>query len=148
MPRIFLYYCLVAMGVGQLTFTLFRKRNFAEIYSFSITIASLCYLCEVPVLFVFSSYAYKLGVFNDPVAEDILGNLLMNGFFWYGTSVFVAAFSLSSLWILLIAAAYMLIEVLFIKAGAYELNWWRVYMTSAAVLLSTNIIHTIATTVT
>jgi hypothetical protein len=84
------------------------------------------------VLFVFDSYAYKPGIFSDPTDENIFGHLLCNGFFWGGTAVFVSAFSRNSLWILFISIAYMLVEVLFIKVGAYEHHWWRLYMTGAA----------------
>lgn len=132
MPKIFWYYCVVAMGIGLLIYTMIKKKNIINLFSFFMSVAALGYLCEVLVLFVFDSYAYKPGVFSDPTAENILGHLVCNGFFWGGTAVFVAAFSLNSLWILLISIGYMLVEVLFIKVGAYEHHWWRLYMTGAA----------------
>jgi hypothetical protein len=122
---------VVAIGIGLLLFTIIKKKDIANLLGFFLTISSLGYLCEVVVLFVFDSYAYKPGVFNDPVAENILGHLICNGFFWGGTAVFIAAFSLNSLWILLISISYMLVEILFLKVGAYEHHWWRLYMTGA-----------------
>lgn len=129
MPKIFWYYCVVAIGIIMLIFTMYKKRNFTDLFSFFISVAGLGYLCEVVVLFVFNSYAYKPGVFRDPIAEDILGHLTCNGFFWGGTAIFVSAFSLNSIWIFLISIVYMLVEVLFIKLGGYEHHWWRLYMT-------------------
>lgn len=132
MPKVFWYYLVVAIGLALLIYTMIKKRNFADLLSFFLAIASFAYLCEVLVLFVFGSYQYKPGVFTDSVAENIFGHLLCNGFFWGGTAVFVAAFSLKSLWILLISIGYMLVEVFFLKIGAYEHHWWKLYITGAA----------------
>jgi hypothetical protein len=131
MPKILWYYCVVAIGLIMITITMFKKKNFADLFSFFLSFAALGYLCEVLVLFVLGSYQYKPGVFNDFVAEDIFGHLLLNGFFWGGTAIFVAAFSLNSLWVLLISIAYMLVEFFFLKVGAYEHHWWKLYMTGA-----------------
>jgi hypothetical protein len=135
MPKVFWYYFVVAMGLGMIIFTMYKKRNFADLFSFFLSVTALGYLCEVIVLFVFNSYAYKPGVFGDPTAENIFGHLLCNGFFWGGTALLVAAFSLRLFWILLISIAYMLVEVFFIQVGAYEHNWWKLYMTGTGAFI-------------
>lgn len=132
MPNVFWYYCSVAIGLVLIIYTMFKKRNFADLLSFFLAATALSYLCEVLVLFVFGSYQYKPGIFHDYVAEDIFGHLLTNGFFWGGFAVFIAAFSLNSLWILLISIFFMIVEIFFLKVGAYEHRWWKLYMTGSA----------------
>ncbi|MBK1809899.1 hypothetical protein JHL18_04495 [Clostridium sp. YIM B02505] len=132
MPKIFWYYCVVAIGIGFLIFTVIKKKDIINLLSFFLSVASLGYLCEVLVLFVLDSYAYKPGVFSDPTAENILGHLICNGFFWGGIAVFVAAFSLRAVWIAFISIAFMLVEIWFLKVGAYEHHWWKLYITGAA----------------
>ena len=131
MPNIFWYYCVVAIGIALLIISMIKKRNFLDLFLFFLAFSSLGYLCEVLVLFVLGSYQYKPGVFKDYIAEDILGHLVCNGFFWGGTAIFVAVFSLKAFWIFLISIGYMLVEVLFLKVGAYEHHWWKLYMTGA-----------------
>ncbi len=129
MPNIFWYYCVVAIGILLIVISMIKKRNFVDLFSFFLAFSSLGYLCEILVLFVLGSYQYKPGVFKDYIAEDILGHLMCNGFFWGGTAIFVVVFSLNSFWIFLISIAYMLVELLFLKLGIYEHHWWKLYMT-------------------
>jgi len=139
MPKIFWYYCVVAIGIAFMIVTMVKKRNFLDLFSFFLSATALGYLFEVLGLFVLGSYQYKPGVFKDFIAEDILGHLLCNGFFWGGIAVFISAFSLNSLWILLISIAFMFVEIFFLKVGAYEHHWWKLYMTgiSAFVIFTT-----------
>lgn len=132
MSKIFWYYCVIAIGVALMLITMIKKKNFLDLFSFFLSATALGYLCEVLSLFVLGSYQYKPGLFKDYIAEDIFGHLVCNGFFWGGTAVFVAAFSLNSLWILFISFFYMLVELWFLKVGAYEHHWWRLYMTGIA----------------
>lgn len=140
MPNIFWYYCVIAIGLALLIVSMIKKRNFLDLFSAFLAFSALAYFCEVLVLFVFGSYQYKPGVFKDYIAEDILGHLVCNGFFWGGTAIFVAVFSLRTFWIFLIAIAYMLVEVLFLKVGAYEHHWWKLYLTGAGAFVIFNIV--------
>jgi hypothetical protein len=135
MPKIFWYYCLIAIGIALIIFTMYKKRKFADLFSILLAFASFAYLCEVLVLFGLDSYAYKPGLFQDPMAENIWGHLVCNGFFWGGTALFVTAFSLKFRWIIAIAISYMLIEILFLKVEAYEHHWWPLYLTGAAAIV-------------
>jgi len=140
MPKIFWYYCVVAIGIAFMIVTMVKKRNFLDLFSFFLSATALGYLFEVLGLFVLGSYQYKPGVFKDFIAEDILGHLLCNGFFWGGIAVFISAFSLNSLWILLISIAFMFVEIFFLKVGAYEHHWWKLYMTGISAFVIFTII--------
>ncbi|HEX9060455.1 MAG TPA: hypothetical protein VF941_09770 [Clostridia bacterium] len=129
MPNVFWYYCIMVIGIGLIIFTMYKKKNVIEYFSFFLSASALAYLCEVIILFVFSSYEYKPGLFSDPIAESIFGHLVCNGFYWGGFSLLVAAFSLRYYWILLISVLFTLTEVLFLKLGIYTHHWWRLYMT-------------------
>lgn len=135
MPSIYWYCSLPIIGIGILIFTMYKKRNFVDLYPFFSFAAIVGAHGEFIILFLFQSYSYKPGVFTDPWAEQMLGHYLPNVGLWAPTAVMVAAFSLRSIWILLISIAYMTIETIFLKLGLYEQHWWRTYLTGIAVIV-------------
>ncbi|MBC8061236.1 MAG: hypothetical protein H7Y18_11285 [Clostridiaceae bacterium] len=46
MPQIFWYYSVVAIGIAMIIFTMYKKRNFADLFSFFLAAASFGYLQE------------------------------------------------------------------------------------------------------
>jgi len=134
MPNVFWYYCVAAIGIILIIFTLYKKKNIIDLFSFFLFISALAYLCEVVILFVFNSYVYKPGLFPDPIQESIYGHLVCNGFYWGGFSLLVAAFQLRHYWIYIISGFFMLTEVLFLKLDLYTHHWWRIYMTGLGVI--------------
>lgn len=135
MPSIFWYCSLAVIGTGILAFTMYKKKNFIDLFSFFLFATTVAVWGEVIVLFLFDAYSYKPGIFIDPSAENILGHALPNIGLWAPTAVLIGAFSLSFRWIFLISIAYMIVEIIFLKLGIYEHHWWRTYMTGIATIL-------------
>lgn len=135
MKNSFWYYVLTAIGIMLIIFTLLKKKRVAELFAFFLASASVAYLLEVVVLFYLRGYDYKPEIFQDPIAESIIGHLLCNGFFWGGFMILSAAFSLRLRWILLFSAFFTLTEVFFLKKGLYVHHWWQLYYTSIGVVI-------------
>ncbi|MBM7865258.1 hypothetical protein GTO89_00565 [Heliobacterium gestii] len=135
MTNLFWYHSLTFIGIGLIIFTMYKRKSIVNLFSFYLFISALAYLCEIVILFVFNSYAYKPGLFTDPIQESIYGHLVCNGFFWGGFTLLVAAFQLKYYWIFLISVVFMLVEVLFLALGIYTHHWWRTYMTGIAVVV-------------
>ena len=135
MPGIYWYCSLPVIGIGILVFTMYKKRNFIDLFSFFLFSTTVGVYGEVIILFLFHGYSYRPGVFTDPWAEEILGHVLPNIGLWGTTAVMAGAFSLRSVWIFSISIAYMVIETIFLKLGIYEHHWWRTYITGIAVFV-------------
>lgn len=138
MPPLFWYCSLAIIGLAITAFTVYKKRFIAELSSFLVFYlfaTSLSWIGEFIVLGFFNSYAYKIGVFANPWLQNLLAHLILNSFFWPGTAILVAPYSLGYGWIAFIAAVYMVIEYLFLMLGLYEHHWWRTYMTGIAVVM-------------
>jgi hypothetical protein len=135
MSNIFWYYCVAVIGLALILYTLYKKKNILDLCSFFLAAVSFAYLLEVVGLFVFRSYDYIPGLYDDPIAESIYGHLVCNGFFWGGFLLLSAAFSLRFYWILVISAFFMAVEVFFLKKGLYIHHWWKLYYTGISVML-------------
>jgi hypothetical protein len=138
MPSSIWYYGLVAIGLGITIYTMYTKRkstNISALITFFLAAMSFTMLVETFVFIMFNSYDYKPNVLTNPFKDSVLGHLLLNTTLWPATGLLAGVFSLRYRWIFLITAIYTLIEVLFLKLGFYEHHWWRLYMTSIAVLL-------------
>lgn len=132
------WYCLpVVIGLGVITFTMYKKRSITinTFLVFYLSTTCITWLGEFLVLGLFNAYAYKPGIFADPWAENIYAHIILNSTFYPGTAFLVAAFSLGYGWILVITLFYLVTEYLFLKLGIYEHHWWKYYMTGAAILV-------------
>ncbi|MBW7456877.1 hypothetical protein ACFOLF_04955 [Paenibacillus sepulcri] len=135
MMNLFWYICLAVTGVGMLIFTWFKKRNFADLVTFFLSVCFFIFLCEYFVLIIFQAYVYKPGILADSFADSVAGHLISNMFVWGGSAVLIAAFALRYRWIFLFSIAFMLIEEFFNKLGIYEQNWWKTYFTGIGAFL-------------
>ncbi|MGE5416128.1 MAG: hypothetical protein ACM3UZ_05075 [Acidobacteriota bacterium] len=138
MPPVFWFILLAVIAIFITTFTIYKKRSVTELSSylvFYLFATSLSWIGEFIVLGFFNSYAYNIGVFANPWLQNLFAHLILNSFFWPGTAVLVAAYSLGFGWITLIAIVYMIIEYLFLVFGLYEHHWWRIYMTGITVVI-------------
>lgn len=129
MPSIYWYYVLIVIGVVICAYTVYKKRNIADLLSYFLFATGCSWELEGIVLFLFNAYIYKPGISSDPFIENIIGHIIANTAFWGSTAIFVMTFQLSNVWIAVIAVAYMLIEELFLKLGAYSHYWWKTYFT-------------------
>lgn len=138
MSNLFWYNFLGIIGLGFTAFSIYKKRCLTELSTwivFYLFATSITWLGEFTVLGLFSSYAYKPGMFTDPWAENLLGHLILNSTLWPGMAILVTSYSLGYQWICLLSAGNVLIEYLFVKFGMYEHHWWEYYMTACAVVL-------------
>ncbi|WP_426445348.1 hypothetical protein ACP26L_18815 [Paenibacillus sp. S-38] len=129
MPNIVWYYGLIGIGVTLTGYTVYRRGNAADLLTYFLFTTALTWVGEAVVLFVFNAYAYKPGLYSDPFAENIIGHIIANSAIWASAAVWVMRFQSSYVWIGLLCAGFMLIEVTFIKAGVYTQHWWHTYMT-------------------
>ncbi|SDZ57425.1 hypothetical protein SAMN05421736_11870 [Evansella caseinilytica] len=129
MSNIIWYYGLIAIGVIVAGYTMYRKRNVVDLFTYFLFTTAWTWVGEAVVLFVFNAYAYKPGLYSDPFKENIIGHIIANSSYWAATAIFVMSFQVSYLWIGLISILYMLTEVLFLKVGVYSQHWWPTYVT-------------------
>jgi hypothetical protein len=129
MPNIYWYYGLIVIGAVITGYTMYKKRNVADMFSYFVFATAWTWIGEAVVLFVLNAYAYKPGLYSDPFAENILGHIIANTALWSSAAISVMYFQLSYRWIALISIVFMLIEVVFLKAGVYTHHWWHTYMT-------------------
>lgn len=135
MPHIMWYYGLIVLGTAISAFTLYHKRRYADWLAYLLFATGASWTAESFIMFLFNGYAYQPGVYADPFAENILGHIIANTGLWATTAVLVMFLHLSFVWIGAIAAAFMLIEVLFVHYGAYSQHWWNTYMTGVGILI-------------
>jgi hypothetical protein len=137
MPNLFWYICLAVIGIVGSAYTLYKKRDAYKISTllvFYLFTAGLTWIGEFGVLGLFDSYAYKIEVFEDPWAQNLLGHLILNTTLYPAIAVIMVAYSLGYGWIAFSAALFTFIEYLFVKHGLYEQHWWKYYMTTFAVI--------------
>ncbi|NPV93215.1 MAG: hypothetical protein HPY50_20835 [Firmicutes bacterium] len=134
MAAVYWYCALAVLGAGMTVFILYKKKNFYEFISFFLFAMMVAFIGEMIVLLFLNGYAYKPGVFTDYYAEDIFGHVVPNATLWPATALLVIAYSLRYRWILLITVVFTLLDILFINLGIYQYNWWKTWMTSAAIL--------------
>lgn len=123
------YYGLIVIGAVITGYTVYRKRNAADWFTYFLLTTAWTWVGEAVVLFVFDAYAYKPGLYQDPFAENIIGHIIANSALWASTAVWVMYFQPSYLLIGLISIVFMGVEELFLKAGVYSQHWWQTYMT-------------------
>ncbi|MEH7076528.1 hypothetical protein [Neobacillus drentensis] len=136
MPKVFWYYTLIIIGATLLIFTgIKKKKNIPEMFSFFVFVTGLSWGLELIIMLILDAYEYKPGLFNNRVAENIVGHLIANTALWSSTAILIMYFQLSTPWLCLLSVSFMLIEELFIKVDAYDHNWWKTYMTGIGVFL-------------
>ncbi|WFA22497.1 hypothetical protein ERY13_07800 [Paenibacillus mucilaginosus] len=123
------YYGLIVIGAIITGYTLFRKRNVVDLFTYFLFTTAWTWVGEAVVLFVFNAYAYKPGLYPDPFAENIIGHIIANSAIWASTAIWVMIFQPTYLIIGLICLLFMLIEEMFLNAGVYTQYWWHTYMT-------------------
>lgn len=138
MSSLFWYISLAVIGLGFAAYAIYKKRYVTDLstwFVFYLFSTGVTWFGEVIVLVVFNSYAYKPGVFQNYLFENLVGHLLLNSTLWPSAAVLVVAYRLRYGWLFLIAAVFILLEYLFLKYGMYEQHWWRYYMTVTATIL-------------
>lgn len=123
------YYGLIVIGTTIAGYTVYRRGNAADWFTYFLFTTAWTWVGEAIVLFVFNAYAYKPGLYPDPFKDNIIGHIIANSALWTSTTIWVMNFQPAYLWIGLISIGFMLTEELFLKAGVYVHYWWHTYMT-------------------
>lgn len=129
------YLILAAIGLAVTVFVFHKEKNYYKLIVFFLFAAMFADCGEVVVLLIFNGYAYSLGIFSNFYAENILAHLIMNNTLWPAVAVFVAAYSPRFRSIITISIIFFALDILFIQLGVYQHNWWRSWMSGAAVFL-------------
>ncbi|MCX8130901.1 MAG: hypothetical protein N3I35_12480 [Clostridia bacterium] len=138
MTNLLWYILLGVISVVVSSYVIYKKRNIYKVSTlivFYFFITGATWIGEFIVLGLFNSYVYKIGVFADPWAQNLLGHLILNTTLYPTTAILLVAYSLGYGWIILFTALYVLIEYVFIQLGIYEHHWWKYYMTAIVVIV-------------
>jgi hypothetical protein len=126
---------LTAVGELAVAFALARNRRMAA--GLYLILAGVVLSFETMILIFCKAYAYYpmlLQTSPDPFDRVLAGNLFSQ-FSVAATALLVAILDLDFRWSLLLAAAYGLIEELFLALGIYSHNWYRTWITVIGLLL-------------
>lgn len=135
MPGYIYYIILAIVGLVLAIFIVIKSKDYLKLIIFFFFSAVVADCGEVLVMIILNSYCYKPGLFADTYRENIFGHILPNSTLWPATAVFIAAYSLRKGWFIVISLIYMALDILFLHLGIYEHNWWRTWMTGAAIFL-------------
>jgi hypothetical protein len=133
MTAVYWYCALGIIGAVLTVFILIKKKNYYELLTFFLFAMMVAFIGEMIVLLFLNGYAYYPGVFKDYYAENLFGHIIPNATLWPATALLVAAYSLRYRGIVLITVIYTLLDILYVRLGIYQHNWWRTWMTSAAI---------------
>jgi len=135
MSNISYYYGLIVIGVVITVYTMYKKRNVADLFTYFLFATAWTWVGEAVVLFVLNAYAYKPGLYSDPFQENIIGHIIANSALWASAALAVMRLQLSYFWIGLISIVFMMIEEVFLNAGVYIQYWWHTYMTGILAII-------------
>lgn len=148
MSNIAWYVGIAVISLIFAVYAIFFKKHAYKISTllmFYLFSAAITWIGEYVVLGLFDSYAYKPGLFQDPWAQNLLANLLLNTTMFPAASVSMMAYSFRYGFIGFVSIIFVLAEYLFVKLGLYEQHWWRYYMSAinviAFMLISSNWFH-------
>jgi len=135
MSNISYYYGLIVIGVVITVYTMYKKRNVADLFTYFLFATAWTWVGEAVVLFVLNAYAYKPGLYSDPFQENIIGHIIANSALWASAALAVMCLQLSYFWIGLISIVFMMIEEVFLNAGVYLQYWWHTSMTGILTII-------------
>lgn len=135
MPGYIYYIAVSVIGLALAVYVIYKKKNYAKLITFYLFATLVADCGEVLVMLLLNSYTYKLGVFADPIANDVLGHLLPNSTLWPAVAIFIAAYKPRLRWIVTIAFGFFVLDIIFIQLGVYKHNWWQSWMSGAAVFI-------------
>lgn len=119
----------------ELILIFIKVRNKKRILALYITISGIVFAFEITITAVLHAYQYLPKILpQKPFDDGIIGNYFSQ-FSVATTTLLIAVYKLKYYWYLLFAAAYALIETLFLKLKIYEQYWYRTWMTVAGLLL-------------
>lgn len=128
----------VLLGVStliELALILIKAKRPKLMLAFFLTVSGITFFYEMSILSYFKAYAYYPMLIPDSPPDDYIAGNLFSQFSVSATAVLISVFNLKNYWFFIFAAAYGLIEELFLKMGVYEHYWYRTWMTVISLLL-------------
>ena len=120
------WYIMLALTSAAALFFIYRKASQrAKTFAFYFAVLGFTYSLEVLLLLVFNAYTYYPMIFpEDTFFDAVLGNIFSQVSV-SSSAVLICIYNLSIWWLAGFSFAYFLIDVLFIKLGIYEHNWFQ-----------------------
>jgi len=103
----------------------YKSKNKKNALIFLGTVMGFAYLLEFFVLNLFKGYKYKPKVLKNKSLDNILGGFLSQSIFVPFTAVYLTITKSGLIKKLLGGVYFSLIEIIFLRLGLYEHNWWR-----------------------
>lgn len=134
MTGIVWYSIITIVSLTIFLYTLLKAKNkkLIALYTF---LAGIVYLFEYFVLVLFKSYVYKPGILKNAYFDSILGAIVSDAFSVPMLGVFVAAFQLKWLGIILIIGIFYVVEVFFLYLNIYQHFWWHTPYTAVGLVI-------------
>jgi hypothetical protein len=107
----------------------YKNKNKKNTFIFLGSIMGFAYLLEFFVLNVFKAYKYKPKVLKNKSLDNILGAFLSQSIFVPFTAVYLTIAEAGGVKKLFGGIYFSLVELIFLRLGVYEHNWWRTVYT-------------------
>lgn len=127
------YVLLTIISIISIVLILCKSNNRKFNIGFILTILGATFHVEFVLLPILNAYRYFPKIFNDLFVDSVLGNYVSQ-ISVTATVVLATAYRIPTVWYLVIAGIYFLIEELFINLGIYQHNWYKTWYTSILIL--------------
>lgn len=125
------YVILGITAAVQIAIALYKSDNRGQITAFFITVFGITLAVETPLLIFMHAYTYSPLIFTktgNPF-DDVLAGNLFSQLAITASLLFVTVLKLKPYWYFIFAAAYGLVEELFLGLGIYSHIWYRTWIT-------------------
>ncbi|TLS49048.1 hypothetical protein FE782_27630 [Paenibacillus antri] len=133
MPNYIPYLALSAVSVAALAVLLVRKRAFWPLI-LVLAFSGMIYFLEFFTFVLYGSYRYFPHLVGKPYYDNTFGAVISNLIAVPVAAVYVAVYRLGARWWILLALGFGGIEWLFRWLEVYNLHWWKIPYTIAALI--------------
>lgn len=106
-----------------------RADNRKIVLAVYLTVSGMVFSLEMAVYAYFKAYNYFPMIIPQSPPDDSIAGNIFSQLSISATALLIAVFNLRFYWIVIFAAAYGAIEMLFLELGIYKQNWYRTWMT-------------------
>jgi hypothetical protein len=128
------YLLLAAVSIFVTVVIFIRSDNRKYAIGFGLAVMGLTFFSETGLLTLSNAYRYMPKLSGDPFLDSIIGNYFSQ-FSITMSALLISTLQPPKIWYFIIAAAYCLVEILFIRLGIYQHHWYRTWYTFVLVLL-------------
>ncbi|MCL6611082.1 MAG: hypothetical protein K6T66_06035 [Peptococcaceae bacterium] len=94
------------------------------------------YLFEYIVLVLLDCYVYRPKILANPYFDSIMGAVFSDAVYVPAATILIAGLRLNFAWMVLFAAAFMVVEQTFIYLGIYSHHRWNILYTGAGLVIN------------